>query len=312
MKTADDTNKVIEEKQKYEKFQKAKEDIMNEVNQPKSAKKIKKPSVAKEGLSQSLKKMKIDSNKTTPSTTPIKDPITSSKDQLQQIVESVDDSSDPKIKSTPDSKSKLDTATKPKNNTLLTQFFIKKPQDEAKKTPIQKDQVKEKSMFRCLGSKKASKLLPLEKQHEFLDVLSGQNKAQPSIETLKENLLALAAGIPKSKNRDGMEIEQKICTTKFRKVFVNIQDSYRKIKGRFDSKSGFISGRNPFTKDPQVDYEMDSEDEYENQFADNLDGDDADDKDEDDEEEEDKDSFIVSDEHLSNDEIDLFNEGKHF
>lgn len=40
-----------------------------------------------------------------------------------------------------------------------------------------------------------------------------------------------------------------------------IEDSHKQIVGRYHKTSSVVRGRNPFAKDPNIDYEMDSEDE---------------------------------------------------
>ena len=294
---------MIEEKQKYEKFQKMRTDIINESNQPKSSKKTKK-STNKEGLASSLKKMKIDSTKPTPGTTPFKS---------NAIEEEVENSSPldgekrltiispTKKDPATDSKSKLEQSAKAKNNKLLTQFFVnvKKPQSEQKK-PLsdQTADSKEKSIFKCLGIKHIRSQWTSDREQQFQLTLSGSNPIT-QVEMLVAKLRSKYGKEKPSKTPGLMEM----VTVKSRKIYVNIQDSFRRIKGRFDKDSSLVNGRNPFARDPQVDYDMDSEEEYENQFADNLDDDDAEDKDEDDEEDEDEDNFIVPDGYLSSEEL---------
>lgn len=312
MKSSDESAKVIDERQKYEKSLKTKADVLLEATQPKSAKKTKKSTVTKDGLSQSVKKMKIDSSKQTPSTTPSKDSVMEEQ-QTTDLVEEVDKKANvtpQKVAGEKDSKSKSETATKPvKNNSLLTQFFVKKPQSEVKKgsAETQQEKKKEKDLLRCLGSKKCISVWAPERQEEFLKVLEQQNAPQVSAESLRDIYLARVC---KPARRSQLMIE--ITTKKCRKIFVNIQDSFRKIKGKFDSGSAFVSARNPFTKDPQVDYDMDSEEEYENQFADNLDDEDAEDKEEEDDEDDEGDDFIVPDGYLSSQEMNPSNESRVF
>lgn len=53
-----------------------------------------------------------------------------------------------------------------------------------------------------------------------------------------------------------------------RKVYINIHDCFTKKKGKWDQKSKIIFGTNPFEKDEtMIDYEIDSEEEYENQVS---------------------------------------------
>ena len=314
MKTAEDSQKFIQEKQKYDKVVELKDKIINEANQPKTGKRSKKPTAAaatpskdatggtKEALTQSMKKLKIDSKKSSLGATPIN--LEEKKAELTEAPEEPE-KKDKEIVSTKDlppkeSKSKIETPAKPKNNTLLTQFFSQKKTEQKVKDVEKPTEIKEKLKFRCIGSKLNKSDWSSERAERFSREF--QDTTAHSVESLRQQLISRHA--PSRSNLKQMVIS----TKKTRKIFVSLQDSFRKIKGKFDSSSGYVTARAPLTKDPQIDYDMDSEEEHENQFAENLD--EVEDAEEEDDEEFDEEEsvFIVSDGHLSSYEAEQVNE----
>lgn len=102
---------------------------------------------------------------------------------------------------------------------------------------------------------------------------------------------------------------------KDRKKSVIIDDSRVKYVGFMDKRSAILNPRNPLKKDETIiDYEMDSEEEWNEQNGEDVANDNKQDDDEDDEvekllreegEDEEEAGFIVSDGHLSASEMDL-------
>ena len=92
--------------------------------------------------------------------------------------------------------------------------------------------------------------------------------------------------------------------TKPRKVYISIHDSFKKISGVYPQQSTVVSGRRPWAKEPAINYDVDSEEEYEDRNAENLEEErvekSVDDEDTDDGDE--NGNFIVSDDHLSEDQ----------
>lgn len=317
MKTADDSQKVIEEKQKYEKALELKDKITNEANQPKTAKKTKKNAAAaatqKNGLTQSIKKMKIDSNKPTPSVTPAKDSVEEKKSNENEMVDEnekkVKEIASAKESPRKEAKSKPETPVKPKNNTLLTQFFMQKKPEQKKPETNKSTEIsmEKKSKFKCLGSKINKIEWSNERSERFVEDFLRDKTSLPAIEKLREDLISKYV-----RSHRGSK-QTMITTKKTRNIFVHLQDSFRKIKGKFESASGYVSGRTPLAKDPQIDYDMDSEEEFEAQHAENLDEiEDAEEEDEDDQIDEEESVFIVSDGHLSSYEQENINERNIF
>ncbi|CAK87886.1 unnamed protein product (macronuclear) [Paramecium tetraurelia] len=106
-------------------------------------------------------------------------------------------------------------------------------------------------------------------------------------------------------NTDEIEIQENkpLQQVKIRKIHIFIADSDKEFNGhQFVQLSQFIRPRAPFLLDDQIDYDKDSLDEVEEILAENLS--DMNDSDEDQSEEsEQKDSFLVDDNHLSQDEV---------
>ena len=92
-----------------------------------------------------------------------------------------------------------------------------------------------------------------------------------------------------------------------------IEDSFKKYYGTFDKKSRVITCRNPFKKDESIiDYDMDSEDEWNEENGEDLDKEDENEQnEEEDANSEDQEAgFIVSDGHLSVSEYNFSDEGE--
>ncbi|CAD8091425.1 unnamed protein product [Paramecium primaurelia] len=106
-------------------------------------------------------------------------------------------------------------------------------------------------------------------------------------------------------NTDEIEIQETkpVQQVKIRKIHIFIADSEKEFNGhQFVQLSQVIRSRAPFQLDDQIDYDKDSLDEVEEMLAENLS--DINDSDEDQSEEsEQKDSFLVDDNHLSQDEV---------
>ncbi|CAD8147253.1 unnamed protein product [Paramecium octaurelia] len=105
-------------------------------------------------------------------------------------------------------------------------------------------------------------------------------------------------------NTDEIEIQEtKPQQVRIRKIHIYIADSDKEFNGhQFVQLSQVIRPRAPFQLDDQIDYDKDSLDEVEEMLAENLS--DINDSDEDQSEEsEQKDSFLVDDNHLSQDEV---------
>ena len=97
-----------------------------------------------------------------------------------------------------------------------------------------------------------------------------------------------------------------------RRKTIIIEDSFIKYLGVFEKKSYILNPRNPLKKDETViDYEMDSEEEWNEQNGENVDGNPKQDEEEDDEiekllkEEGEEEGFIVPDDYLSASEMNL-------
>ncbi|CAK70545.1 unnamed protein product (macronuclear) [Paramecium tetraurelia] len=105
-------------------------------------------------------------------------------------------------------------------------------------------------------------------------------------------------------NSDEIEIQEtKPQQVRIRKIHIYIADSDKEFNGhQFVQLSQVIRPRAPFQLDDEIDYDKDSLDEVEEILAENLS--DINDSDEDQSEEsEQKDSFLVDDNHLSQDEV---------
>jgi hypothetical protein len=102
--------------------------------------------------------------------------------------------------------------------------------------------------------------------------------------------------------------------SKERKRCIILDDSVMRYTSFFDKKSHFLNPRNPLIKDETlIDYDMDSEEEWNEQNGEDVAADNKQDEDEDDEvekmlkeeEDEEEPGFIVPDDYLSASELNL-------
>ena len=116
-------------------------------------------------------------------------------------------------------------------------FFTKKPvQAEEPKIEKKKEIVVEQtSRFKCLGSLGVRSEWDDCRAAEFDKLFGGSDVVSYSTEDLLE-----AA----KRHNHHLDTQKEV-----RKVFISIHDSYKRIKGRWDSVSTKIAGRDPLYKD---------------------------------------------------------------
>jgi len=145
---------------------------------------------------------------------------------------------------------KKEVEKKDNNQKNLMSFFTKKPvQAEEPKIEKKKEIVVEQtSRFKCLGSLGVRSEWDDCRAAEFDKLFGGSDVVSYSTEDLLE-----AA----KRHNHHLNTQKEV-----RKVFISIHDSYKRIKGRWDTISTKIAGRDPLYKDETlINYEMDSEDE---------------------------------------------------
>ena len=148
-----------------------------------------------------------------------------------------------------------DTAKKEKkdvNQRSLTNFFRKKPAENVEfKEDIKPEQPTQNSRFKCLGAIENRPVWDDNRLEAFEKVIA-KECAKPEV----SDLLELA------KNQQ----QPTRASKSSRKIFINIHDSSKRIKGKFDSYSSKIGGKTPLVKDEtQLDYDIDSEEEIQEQ-----------------------------------------------
>ena len=115
----------------------------------------------------------------------------------------------------------------------------------------------------------------------------------------------LAKDMERYKKLDSVSVGEK------RRKCIIIEDSYKKYTGIFEKTSSILSARNPMRKDTAVvDYDMSSEDEWNEENGEDLENRNLDEEEEDEEEkmlmeEVQEEGFIVSDGYLSASELQL-------
>lgn len=180
---------------------------------------------------------------------------------------------------------------KAKGMALLTTFFSTKPKEFIESNSLA-DFKAPKGTFRFLGAKVPSSIWNQERKDKFIRTLDS-----PSFGTSESELFS--AILQKA------HPARKLSNKGHRQVFIKIHDSFKKISGIFTRKSQVVTGRRPFAKESSLDYEIDSEDEFEDKNAENLDDDKEDNETTDEGEgDEDDDKFIVPDGYTSNDDDD--------
>jgi len=131
----------------------------------------------------------------------------------------------------------------------LMNFFKKKVIHNEKK--IEATTTVAPSRFKSLGYLQAKTQWDSSREELFENIFNKQ-KPQPDI----SELINLAKNYTSQLNK-----RQEV-----RKIFINIHDSCKRIKGRFDGFSATIGGRNPLAKDEAlINYEIDSEEEMQEQ-----------------------------------------------
>ena len=176
------------------------------------------------------------------------------------------------------------------NNSVLTKFFNTKQKDTSY---VDLNNKNSKDLLRFLGNSHRTSDWDSNRKQKFASVLQKIENPEISIESLKASMTKKKSVGPKQRGKP-------------RRIYIRIHDAFRKYTGVFSQKPKVVNGRRPFAKEPEIEYDIDSEEEFEDRNAENLDDDeeDKDEKDETEEEEEgeENDGFIVSDDHLSEEE----------
>lgn len=189
------------------------------------------------------------------------------------------------IKNTTKSEKKEDS-----NQKKLLNFFQKKQPSN-----IEEVKIKQKiGLFRSIGNFSSNNNTQINQDDNFWELLSLQNYKLDLSSIISE--ITEKYGVFRKKKR----------SVKIRKVFLFFSDSERqtKILSIYKNRK-FIHGRNPLFKDPELDYQIDSDEELEEKDAEDLGSNENDQDDENENEEFSEPSFIVPDGYLSDQERNL-------
>ncbi len=212
----------------------------------------------------SMKKLKLSSAKTTANKdaiTPVKTKVSVTKASTKKESSQQSPSEAPAVDAPASEDAKKGTKTpvkkevekKDNNQKNLMSFFTKKPEKKTEESKTEKKSeivVEHTSRFKCLGSLRVRSEWDACREAEFEKLFSGSDAVVVNHST--EELLEAA-----QRHSHHLDTQKEV-----RKVFISIHDSYKRIKGRFDTANTKIGGRDPLYKDEAlINYDMDSEDE---------------------------------------------------
>jgi len=235
--------------------------LKNETSEP-----LNKEIADEEAALKDLKKLKIDSAKTSAKKSPVKS-AEKEKNGMDEELPTIPENTIEEEKKGKEDDKKGSKAKEPKsekkdpNQKSLMSFFKKKevssiPSTQESKATVEAPKEEKKSIFRCLGSATIRSIWDSERAQAF-EAIWGKANSEFSTEDLLKSALNTAKIVRKRKPKKTA-----------RKIFISIHDSFRRIKGKFDQASIRIIPKNPFSKDEvQIDYDIDSEEEFENQVS---------------------------------------------